>query len=123
MSNDLRIAILLVALVLYLVIFIALRSNRIPLKFALVWLLPTTVVFLIGVVPEFLIWITKLIGFQTTSNLIIGILFVILIFICIALTIIVSGQNTKIILLVQELSILKSKINKNEEESDQINMD
>lgn len=109
MPNDLRIAILLVAFILYAVIFLIFKKGRIPLKFALVWLLPTTIVMFVGIVPDFLIVIMDFLGFQTLSNMIIGMLFVILIFICIALTIIVSGQNTKITLLIQELSILKKK--------------
>lgn len=111
MSNDLRLAILLSAFILYFVIFITFKRGRMPLKFSLVWLLPTTVVFAVGVIPDSLIWIMNILGFQTLSNMIIGILFIFLFFVCISLTIIVSGQKTKIVLLVQELSILKEKVN------------
>lgn len=110
MTNDLRLSIILVAIILYLVIFMIFKKGRVPLKFALVWLIPTTIVLIVGIMPEFLIFFMNLLGFQTLSNMIIGLLFVILIFICIALTIIVSGQKTKITLLIQELSILKSKV-------------
>ncbi|WP_443668457.1 DUF2304 family protein [Holdemanella porci] len=41
-----------------------------------------------------------------------GVLFVILLFITISLTVIVSGQKKKITLLIQEVSILKNEINK-----------
>lgn len=116
MSNDLRIAIFIVALLLYFIIFLIFRNGRMPLKFALVWLLPITVVFMVGIVPDFLTFLTNIIGFQTTSNMVIGLLFVILIFICIALTIIVSGQNTKIILLIQEISILKKSMKEEKDE-------
>jgi hypothetical protein len=40
-----------------------------------------------------------------------GVLFVILLFITISLTVIVSGQKKKITLLVQEVSILKNRVN------------
>jgi hypothetical protein len=53
-------------------------------------------------------------GFSTISNLVIGIILVILLFITIALTVIVSGQKEKIRILIQEVSILKEKVNKNE---------
>lgn len=109
MSNDLRFVILFVALLLYLAIFVIFKKGRIPLKFALVWLFPTTIILFVGILPDFLISIMNLLGFQTLSNMIIGMLFLILIFICIALTIIVSGQNTKITLLIQEISLLKGK--------------
>lgn len=44
-----------------------------------------------------------------------GVLFVILLFITISLTVIVSGQKKKITLLVQEVSILKNRVNDLEE--------
>lgn len=116
MSNDLRIAMFIVAFILYFIIFLIFRNGRIPLKFALIWLLPITVVLLVGIVPDFLNFFTNIIGFQTTSNMVIGLLFLILIFICIALTIIVSGQNTKIILLIQEISILKKRMKEEDDE-------
>ena len=46
------------------------------------------------------------------SNMLIGILIAMLIFITISLTIIVSGQKYRITLLTQELSMLKEKVNK-----------
>ena len=45
-----------------------------------------------------------------------GVLFVILLFITISLTVIVSGQKKKITLLVQEVSILKNRVSDLEEE-------
>ena len=49
-------------------------------------------------------------GFQTMSNMVIGIILVLLTFLTMALTIIVSGQKKKTTLLIQEISILKSEI-------------
>ena len=44
-----------------------------------------------------------------------GVLFVILLFITISLTVIVSGQKKKITLLVQEISVLKNRVSDLEE--------
>lgn len=114
MTNSVRIAILLVTIFLYVLIFSIFRRGRIPLKFALVWIMPTTMLLLVSIVPDFLSCFTQLLGFQTISNMIVGILFVMLFFICIMLTIIVSGQNTKITLLIQEVSVLKKNRRKDE---------
>lgn len=112
MSVSLRVMIFIVALILYSVIFVIFKRGRIPLKYSLVWLMPTTVILLIAIMPDILWKFTKIIGFQTTSNMVIGILFIILFFICISLTVIVSGQKTKITLLIQEISLLKEKVEK-----------
>lgn len=110
MSNNLIMALLLVSIVLYAIIFVILKKGRIPLKFALVWFIPATIILLISVMPNLLEKLTSFLGFQTISNMIVGLLFVVLIFICLSLTVIVSGQKTKITLLIQEISLLKFKV-------------
>lgn len=110
MENSWKIAVFLVAIILYIVIITILKKGRIPLKFALVWLVPATIILIVSILPNSLEILTHFLGFETISNMVIGILFVVLIFICISLTIIVSGQKTKITLLIQELSMLKEKV-------------
>ena len=68
--------------------------------------------FVIINLPNALIKIANLVGFQTVSNMVIGVLLVILFFITMSLTVIVSAQKRKITLLVQEISLLKSEIKK-----------
>ena len=59
--------------------------------------------------PGLFIWFSNLLGFVTMSNMVIAMFIFILLMITIMLTIIVSGQQKKITLLIQELSILKNK--------------
>lgn len=111
MSDNLKIMLILVALLLIFIVFTALKKGRIPLKYALVWLIPDILLLLIAIAPKAMWKFTEMIGFQTVSNLVIGILFLMLFFVCISLTIIVSGQKTKIALLIQEISMLKEDVN------------
>ena len=110
MPDNLRLAVFLISILLFVVIFVILIKGRMPLKFALVWLIPAFLILLVSVLPNWLMNMTEFLGFQTLSNMIIGMLFVFVIFVCISLTIIISGQKIKITLLIQELSILKNKI-------------
>lgn len=110
MSNSLSLAVFGVSLIIFIVVFTLLKRGRIPLKFALIWFAPVLVIFLVAIFPQFLVYFTNLMGFQTIANMISGLLIVILIFICIALTVIVSGQKTKITLMIQEVSIMKKRI-------------
>ena len=52
-----------------------------PLKFALVWLIPAFLILLVSVLPNWLMHMTEFLGFQTLSNMIIGMLFVFVIFV------------------------------------------
>ena len=60
--------------------------------------------------PDFFLFFVNLLRFQTTSNMVIGVFIVILIFITMSLTVIVSSQKNKINLLIQEVSMLKQEI-------------
>lgn len=110
MSINLRVMMLIVAILLFISVFVALKKGRMPLKYSLVWLIPDFILILISCAPLSLWKFTELVGFQTVSNLVVGIFILMLFFITISLTIIVSGQNTKITLLIQEISLLKEKI-------------
>lgn len=112
MSNNLRVSILLVSFLLYAVCLIIFKKGRMPLKYLLVWWIPATIVLIVAIFPPILEKVIITLGFQTISNMIIGLLFVVLIFICISLTIIISGQQTKITLLIQEVSLLKNRVDK-----------
>lgn len=114
MSNNLKISVFIVAFFMFLICFLIFKKGRMPLKYFLIWLLPCSVVLLVAIVPILFEKIILALGFQTISNMVIGLLIVILVFICISLTIIISGQQTKITLLIQEVSILKSKVERNE---------
>lgn len=108
MTLNLKLVILLFSFLFIFVIFYILRKGRMPIKYALVWLFGLLVLLIISFIPGLMSTITKLLGFQTPSNMIFAMLIGILLFINIALTIIISGQNEKIRLLIQEVSMTKN---------------
>ncbi len=107
MSNDLRLAVVIVGIVLVLITVMILKKGRMPVKYSLIWLFSGIVIMLVGLVPRFWEGISKSLGFLTISNMIIGVFIFILLLITMSLTIIVSGQKKKITLLIQEISLLK----------------
>lgn len=100
------------ALILILITFYFTAKNRISVKIFLVWFVAEVIILIPVVIPYAMETITKLLGFEMFSNLIFSILIGVLMLICLALTIIVSGQREKIILLIQEVSIIKKEIKK-----------
>ena len=115
MSFNLRLSILIIALILAAVIIRVLHKDMIPVKYSFLWAIGVIVLIILSVWPNILVSLANLIGFQTISNMVTGVLFVILLFITISLTVIVSGQKKKITLLVQEISLLKNRVNDLEE--------
>lgn len=114
MPLNLHLAILIVTLILGFVIYKTLSKKMIPVKYSFLWWFALSVLLILAIVPDVLIWVASKLGFQTISNLVVGVFIVILFFITISLTIIVSSQNRKINLLIQEVSLLKCKL-KNKE--------
>lgn len=110
MELSLRVLVLFVSILIFIVVFELLRREKIPIKFSLLWMISDIIIFLVAVFPNFLEFFTHLIGFQTISNMTIGILLVILFLITIVLTVIIAGQRSKIQLLIQEISMLKENI-------------
>ena len=111
MSFNLRLGLIIVALILLVFIAIVLKKNKMPVKYSMVWIFSSLLILLIALIPNIFIKISELIGFVAMSNMVIGIFIFILLIITLALTIIVSDQRKKITLLIQEISLLKEKVN------------
>ncbi len=112
MNNHLRFFLIILSITLAILILRLVAKNKLPVKYSLFWLLSSFAVFLVGVIPSFIGMFTKLIGFETTSSLIACVIIGLLLLITLVLTIIVSEQKRKLLLLVQEVSLLKEKIEK-----------
>lgn len=112
MLGKLTYSLLLVGLLLLVVILHMFRQEKITTKFAIIWGAPILLIFLVALIPSFFVKIANFLGFQTISSLMVGILFGILSYIVIVLTVLISDQNKKISVLIQELSILKNEKNK-----------
>lgn len=111
MAINLKIVLLIFSIFLLLVTTYILRKGRIPEKYALLWYFISLVILILTFFPGVFSFLSNKLGFQVMSNLIIGMMLVLLIFLTMSLTIIVSGQKKKTTLLIQEISLLKAKIN------------
>lgn len=114
MNDVLRLAVIIFSLLLFIMITYILKKGRIPIKYSLVWYFADFIIFICAVFPNFMSSMAKAIGFEYLSNMVLCMLILILIFISIILTVIIAGQTTKINLLMQEVSILKSKVEKHD---------
>lgn len=111
MSKELVIcSLIILALIVFEVLNLT-RRGKISIKYSLVWIFPCILMALFVLIPGFMVFVSKTIGFQTASNMIILILVGFLFIINLALTVIVTDQKEKIRLLVQEVSMLKGKNN------------
>lgn len=114
MSNNLQAVALLFIFAIMVSIIIILVKGKMYVKYSLIWLFSSLALFIAILFPGILNSITSLFGFQVASNMIFALLIGMLMFVCISLTIIISSQNEKIKLLIQEVSTIKAKTERKE---------
>lgn len=109
MQVTLRVALVIYAIILFIVVTHLLKKEKLPEKYTILWYIFSLVILLIGIVPQFLEIISKSFGFEVLSNFVIGVLITLLTIMCLALSIMIAKQKKKITLLIQEVSILKKE--------------
>jgi len=110
MENRLKIILLIAVLFFIIMIINSIRKNNISLKYSLVWLSSGFITIILIIIPNFLEIISDLLGFKLVSNMVYMIAIIILLMISFCFTVIVSRQTNKIRLLIQELSLLKERV-------------
>lgn len=115
--TNLQIEMTIAALILLIIIIICLKKNTMSVKSSIAWLLLPIVFAFIAIFPEPITALATWLGFETLANFIFVIVIALLIILCFFLTITISRQQTTITKLIQDVSILKYKINhKNEKQ-------
>ena len=109
MNTNLIIVSILFSAFIIISILVLLRKKKVNIKYSLIWIILFLILFIATIIPGFLIWLTHLLGFRTASNMVISLILAVLVIITITLTLIVSSQDRKIRLLIQEVSMLKNK--------------
>lgn len=110
MSRELIIALIAFAVIWIIIILRCVRKEKISVRYSLVWFLMAITILFVGVFPGLMDLISDLFGFMTISNLVIGIILTLLMFITLELTQIVTKQKNQIKILTQEVSMLKKEV-------------
>lgn len=107
MSLNLTLFAILFSFLIIIFIIRLIAKEKVNIKYAIIWILMFALIIVFTLIPGFLLFLTKLLGFQTASNMILSIIIAVLVIINISNTVINSEQDRKLRLLIQELSILK----------------
>lgn len=110
MEHSLIITLIMVSIFIICVTSFLLLKGRIPEKYSLVWYLFSILILLVAVLPKVFIGISKVLGFEVMSNLVIAIVIGLLLLLTMVLTVMIAGQKKKTNLLIQEVSLLKKQV-------------
>lgn len=109
---------LTVAVICYFVLILHyLKNKMLELKYTLIWLFAGLVMGLLIVFPEILLVFIRLLGIESNMNGLFIMCFAFVIMTLMTLTSIVSRQNMKIRILIQELSTLEKRVRELEKEN------
>lgn len=110
MSLNLKMALIILVIAYIVVIIKSIKKKRMDISFSVFWLVIGIVLIIGLLIPNLIENITYLLGFETPSNMIFFITTIVAFCLILNLTMKVSKENKRNTVLVQELSILKAKI-------------
>lgn len=110
MKLSLFITVIVFLLFLAGIIIYLLKKEHLSIKYSILWLLTIVLAFIVLVIPNLLEFISKVLGFELVSNMVLCVFIVILLLISIAQTVMITKQKKKITLLVQEVGIIKKNL-------------
>ena len=113
MSIVLKTFLLLILLLQIIMILHTVKKKKFSIKYACFWISMIFILVLIVIFPNFVFKLSNIAGFEEPSNMVFLLGFFFLFYIIFILTSSISIQNEKIKVLIQEVSLLKERIDNN----------
>ena len=111
--------VMLIASIFFLYLVIRnINKNNILFEQAFMWIVISLVMIIISIFDAIPVYFSELLGFELTSNFLLSLAIFFLLVITFLQTLTVSKQKEQIKHLVQELSILKSHVEEEEEKNE-----
>ena len=107
---TLRVTLIIAVCFYFIFILHFLKNKMLELKYTLIWLAAGFVMILLIAFPELLMTFVAVFGIESNMNGLYILVFAFVITTLMTLTSIVSRQNLKIRILIQELSIMEKRI-------------
>lgn len=114
MNTNLILFLICFCIVFGIYIFVNIFKRKISLQHSLMWFIYVILMVLCLAFPKITEVITKILGFELASNMVFFFGFAILIIICFNMTKLISKEKEKVVILTQELAILKHELSKRE---------
>ena len=115
MALTLKIALIAITVIYILLILRSIRRKKMNVSFSIFWIITGIVLIIFAIVPNLVETISKVLGFEAPSNMLFVVTIFMAFYLIFNLTTIVSQENKKNILLIQEVSLLKKKVEELEE--------
>ena len=111
MSGTLRTTLIIGSVLFFVFIINMVRTKKLELKYALIWILTSLSFIIMSVFPETVFFVARMLEVEVAANALFLCIIFLLLLMVFALTVAVSRQAGRIKRLVQEMGMLKSEIN------------
>jgi len=116
MPIKLKLVVIFLGLLIFLFILELVRLKKLKEEYSWLWLLTGAIIVILTIWDGFLDKISSIIGITVPTSTLFLCAFIFLILVCLQFSINISKLTDKIKNLAQELTILKSKVDKNNKE-------
>lgn len=110
MSVILRIVLITITLIYILILIRAINKKNLQISFSVFWIISGIFLIIALAIPNLVEWISSKLGFITPSNMVFCITIFIAFYLIFSITLKLAQENKKNISLIQEISILKKRV-------------
>ena len=110
MQLTLRIDLILITLAYLFVIIKAIKNKKMQISFSVFWIITGLILIIAIAIPNMIQNISKLLGFALSVNMIFCVAIFLLFYLVFKINIVLSTENKKNTLLIQEISMLKKRV-------------
>lgn len=121
MQIELRIVLIIITLIYLFFILKSIKSKKMQISLSLFWIFTGIILLVAAIAPNIFGNISNLLGFETTANMIFCITIFLAFYLIFNLTTMLSKENKKTTKLIQEISLLKNKVEELEKKSQEEN--
>ncbi len=110
MQISLNVVLVMITLIYLFLILKAIRKKKLQMSFSIFWLITGVLLIIALLIPNLVETISVVLGFEVPANMIFCITIFVSFYLIFNLTISLSKENRKNTLLIQELSMLKKRV-------------
>ena len=115
MTEILNIVLIIFTIIYILLIIRSIRRKKLNVSYSLFWIITGGILIIALIIPKAIENLSGFLGFETPSNMVFCLTIFIAFYLIFKLTIHISKEHEKNVLLIQEVSMLKDKVKKLEE--------
>lgn len=110
MQLSLRVALIVITLIYLIIILKAIKNKKLQISFSIFWIITGLILIIAIAIPNLIQNISNILGFELSVNMIFCVAIFLSFYLIFNLNILLSKENKKNILLIQEISILKERV-------------